>query len=68
MTQTDRDLAILVDFIEGHGYAPSIREMLKMFGVSSTATVHGRLKRLVDDGRITRVGPRAIEIHKGEPT
>ena len=66
MSQTDNDLAILVEFIESHKYAPTIRELVGMFGVKSTETVHRRLKKLVDEGRITRVGPRAIEVHKGK--
>ena len=34
------------------GYAPSVREIGKAVGLSSTATVHGYLQRLEDKGYI----------------
>lgn len=50
----------LKKYVEDHGYAPSIVEMCEFMGVSSTSTVHGRLTRLEQTGRIVRRGPRAI--------
>ena len=37
-----------------HGYAPSVREIGKAVGLSSTATVHGYLSRLQEEGYIKK--------------
>lgn len=36
------------------GYAPTVREIADHIGVSSTATVHGHLNRLIKKGYLTR--------------
>ncbi|MFU0823857.1 transcriptional repressor LexA [Clostridium sp.] len=48
------------------GYPPSVREICKGVGLSSTSTVHGHLARLEKKGLIRRdsTKPRAIEILK----
>ena len=48
------------------GYPPSVREICKGVGLSSTSTVHGHLERLEKKGLIRRdsTKPRAIEILK----
>ena len=52
-----REKAIL-KFIEKqimtHGYPPSVREIGKAVGLSSTATVHGYLTKLEDKGYIKK--------------
>ena len=40
--------------VEENGYAPSVREIGKAVGLSSTATVHGYLARLQDGGYIKK--------------
>lgn len=48
------------------GYPPSVREICKGVGLSSTSTVHGHLARLEKKGMIRRdsTKPRTIEILK----
>lgn len=52
----------LVRHINAHGYAPTIRELCKLVGVKSPATMQARLQELETSGMIERVGPRAIKI------
>lgn len=52
--------------IEQHHFAPSIREIKDHLGYSSTSTVHALLERIEDKGYIKRMGPRAIQLLKGE--
>ena len=77
LTRRQREiLDYLTDFIEEHGYAPSLEEIGQRFGLSSLATVHKHLTNLQDKGFIrrawnrsrsvelvpTRMGARAIEL------
>ena len=69
-------LDFLNEFIDKHGYAPSLEEIGQRFGLSSLATVHKHLTNLEEKGFIrrawnksrsvelvpTRLGSRAIEI------
>ena len=69
-------LDFLNEFIDKHGYAPSLEEVGQRFGLSSLATVHKHLTNLEEKGFIrrtwnrsrsvelipTRLGSRAIEI------
>lgn len=59
---TNEVLSYLEAFISENGYAPSVRELAKHFGWDSPDTAQRRLQALVDEGRIVRVGPRAIRI------
>jgi len=54
----------LKDHIQGKGYAPSIMEIGRQFGLSSPATVHKHLTHLEDKGLIRKQHnlSRAIEI------
>ena len=62
----------ILDFIRKHiekfGYAPSIVEIGKKFGLSSTATVHKHLSNLEEKGLIRRLSnrSRAIELCRGD--
>lgn len=70
---TDRQKKFM-DFIEGfirdNGYSPSIREIGKGLGLSSTASVKKMLDRLTDSGMLNRSGSiaRGIEMpYRGVP-
>ena len=77
LTKRQREiLDFLNEFIEQHGYAPSLEEVGRRFGLSSLATVHKHLTNLQDKGFIrrawnrsrsvelvpTRVGTRAVDL------
>ena len=77
LTKRQREiLDYLQDFIQQHGYAPSLEEVGRRFGLSSLATVHKHLTNLQDKGFIrrswnrsrsvellpARVGQRAVEV------
>ena len=77
LTKRQREiLDYLNDFIQQHGYAPSLEEIGRRFGLSSLATVHKHLTNLQDKGFIkrswnrsrsvelmpTRAGGRAVEL------
>jgi repressor LexA len=54
----------LVNYIEEHGYAPTLAEVGEYFGLSSLATVHKHLRNLESKGFIRRMHnhSRALEI------
>lgn len=56
-------------YIREKAYPPSVREICKGVGLSSTSTVHGHLARLEKKGMIRRdsTKPRTIEILKDPP-
>jgi repressor LexA len=77
LTKRQREiLDYLNDFIQQHGYAPSLEEIGRRFSLSSLATVHKHLTNLQDKGFIkrawnrsrsvevvsARVGSRAVEL------
>ena len=77
LTKRQREiLDYLSDFIQQHGYAPSLEEIGRRFNLSSLATVHKHLTNLQDKGFIkrawnrsrsvelvpTRLGGRALEL------
>ena len=77
LTKRQREiLDYLNDFIARHGYAPSLEEIGRRFGLSSLATVHKHLTNLQEKGFIkrawnrsrsvelvsSRVGGRAVEL------
>jgi repressor LexA len=77
LTKRQREiLDFLNDFIQQHGYAPSLEEIGKRFNLSSLATVHKHLTNLQEKGFIkrawnrsrsvelvpTRMGGRAVEL------
>jgi repressor LexA len=77
LTKRQREiLDYLNDFIQEHGYAPSLEEIGRRFGLSSLATVHKHLTNLQEKGFIkrawnrsrsvelmpTRAGGRAVEL------
>ena len=77
LTKRQREiLDYLGEFIQQHGYAPSLEEVGRRFGLSSLATVHKHLTNLQEKGFIkrawnrsrsvelvqTRAGGRAVEL------
>ncbi len=65
LTKRQREvLNFLHDFIEQHGYAPSLQELGQGFGLSSLATVHKHLTNLEEKGFIKRTWnhSRSIEL------
>ena len=65
LTKRQREiLDYLNEFIEHHGYAPSLEEIGRRVALSSLATVHKHLKNLEDKGSIKRVWnkSRSVEL------
>jgi repressor LexA len=65
LTKRQREiLDFLNEFIQQHGYAPSLEEIGRRFGLSSLATVHKHLTNLEHKGLIVRKWnfSRAIEL------
>ncbi len=64
---TDRQTEIwqfLVEYVDGHGYPPTVREIGERVGLASPSTVHAHLATLERVGLIKRdpTKPRAIEL------
>ena len=63
LTKRQREiLDYLYDFIEQHGYAPSLEEIGRRFGLSSLATVHKHLTNLQEKGFIKRAWNRSRSV------
>ena len=63
LTKRQREiLDFLNQFIEQHGYAPSLEEIGRRFGLSSLATVHKHLTNLQDKGFIRRAWNRSRSV------
>jgi repressor LexA len=63
LTKRQREiLDFLNEFIENHGYAPSLEEIGRRFGLSSLATVHKHLTNLQDKGFIKRAWNRSRSV------
>ena len=71
LTKRQREiLDYLNDFIQQHGYAPSLEEIGRRFGLSSLATVHKHLTNLQEKGFIRRAWNRSrsvelVPVHVG---
>ena len=54
----------LVEYVDGHGYPPTVREIGESVGLASPSTVHAHLANLERAGLIRRdpTKPRAIEL------
>ncbi len=64
---TDRQQQIwnyLVDYVDGHGYPPTVREIGEEVGLASPSTVHAHLANLERAGLLRRdpTKPRALEL------
>ena len=69
MSEREKEiLEIIKTFIKEKGYSPTIREICRIANIKSTASVHGHIKKLKDEGHIT-TGidmPRSIVVTKKE--
>ncbi len=57
--RTEAVFDFLVEYLDEHGYPPSVREIGQRIGVRSTSLVLFYLERLEAEGRIERVTGRA---------
>ena len=63
LTRRQREiLDFLTEFIKQHGYAPSLEEIGRRFGLSSLATVHKHLTNLEEKGFIRRAWNRSRSV------
>lgn len=63
LTKRQREiLDFLNEFIQQHGYAPSLEEIGKRFNLSSLATVHKHLTNLQEKGFIRRLWNRSRSV------
>ena len=63
LTKRQREIFdYLTDFIQQHGYTPSLEEIGKRFGLSSLATVHKHLTNLQEKGFIRRAWNRSRSV------
>ena len=63
LTKRQREiLDYLNEFISEHGYAPSLEEIGRRFGLSSLATVHKHLTNLQEKGFIKRAWNRSRSV------
>jgi len=70
MTSRQKDvLEFIKTSVRTKGYPPSVREIGKAVGLTSTSTVHGHLAKLEEKGFIRRdaTKPRTIEIIDAQP-
>jgi repressor LexA len=56
--------SFLVDYVDGHGYPPTVREIGEAVGLASPSTVHAHLANLERAGLLRRdpTKPRALEL------
>ena len=53
MTENDKNVyKAIIDYIEKYQYPPTVRDLCKLTGFTSTSTIHKRLKSLVEKGYI----------------
>ena len=72
LTGRQREIwSFLVEYVDRHGYPPTVREIGEAVGLASPSTVHAHLANLERAGLLRRdpTKPRALELvgrHKGE--
>ena len=65
LTGRQREIwSFLVDYVDGHGYPPTVREIGEAVGLASPSTVHAHLANLERAGLLKRdpTKPRALEL------
>lgn len=65
MTPKDQEMYnIIMLYIAQNGFSPTIRELCTMTGLKSTSSVHNRLKKLENLGKIQKLSecPRTITV------
>jgi repressor LexA len=60
----EKILDFIADYHREHGFPPTVREIGKAVGLSSSSTVHFHLQRLEGQGKLTRVpgAPRTLMV------
>ena len=69
LTQRQRDVyEFVVEFVDSHGYPPTVREIGEQVGLASPSTVHAHLANLERAGYLRRdpTKPRALELTRRE--
>ena len=68
LTKRQRQIFDFVsEFVEEHGYSPSLEEIAAAFGLSSVATVHKHVKHLVDKGYLQKAWNRSRSVEPVPP-
>ena len=71
LTDRQREIwSFLVDYVDRHGYPPTVREIGEAVGLASPSTVHAHLANLERAGLLRRdpTKPRALElVGRGKP-
>lgn len=62
----EKILNIIKEYISINGISPSIRELCKISGLSSTSSVHGHLKKLSEKGYISYLSDKKRSIKLNE--
>jgi repressor LexA len=65
LTQRQQEIwQFLVEYVDGHGYPPTVREIGEAVGLASPSTVHAHLANLERAGLLKRdpTKPRALEL------
>jgi len=65
LTQRQQEIwQFLVEYVDGHGYPPTVREIGEAVGLASPSTVHAHLANLERAGLLRRdpTKPRALEL------
>ena len=55
-------LAFITEYADAHGYAPTLQEIGRRFGLSSVATVHKHVSQLVAKGHLRRGRNRSRDL------
>ncbi|HEU4449477.1 MAG TPA: transcriptional repressor LexA [Gaiellaceae bacterium] len=69
LTQRQREVyEFVVEFVDAHGYPPTVREIGEKVGLASPSTVHAHLANLERAGYLRRdpTKPRALELTRRE--
>lgn len=68
----DKIVRFIDEYVNKHGYSPTIREIGAAVGLKSTASVSNHIERLKDEGKIETEGdyntPRALRVKKDART
>lgn len=67
ISQQDRMLNLIREYIDAHGYGPSVRELCAGLGLKSTATVQYHLRALAKAGKIRIEAGKKRAISLPEP-
>lgn len=68
LTRRQREVYDFIrEFLAERGYSPSLEEIKARFGLSSVATVHKHIQRLVEKGYLRKVWNRSRSVEPVEP-